>query len=365
MEVKQIFTFQARNGMIIAEDIYNEQDMLVITKNSTFTAKTREILIANSIIEIKVFDQKNVKYVDDEHVPSTNGKSTLTKRIKDSPEFKQIEKKYSEGYDNFKKEITAIIDNKKSLVADDLISITMDILDHSDSTYHIFDMLHSLNNYDDSTYSHSLNVSLICSVFADWLHFDYEDKKALMLAGIIHDVGKLQIPDTIIKKPDKLNEREFRIVQNHPALGYNIVKDKIDDTRIKAAVLMHHEKCDGSGYPSGLMANKIPDFAKIVTIADVYEAMTATRVYRGALCPFEVIRIFEDEGFQKYDPRFILTFLSNVCNTYLNNNVELNDGRVGKIVLINQDALSRPMISIDNEYIDLRKNHNLSIVNIL
>ena len=291
MEAKRIFTFQARNGMIIAENIYNDQDQLVVSKDTTFTAKTREILIANSIIEIIVYNPKNIPYdseieevEDDIHSPSSKntGKSTLSKRIKESPTFKEYEKKYSEGYSNLKKEISDIMDRRKNLVVDDLIDITMDLLNGHDTSYHIFDMLHSLNNYDDSTYAHSLNVSLICSVFADWLHFEYEDKKALILAGIVHDIGKLQIPDNIIKKPSKLNDREFRIVQNHPALGYNIVKDKIDDPRVKAAVLMHHEKCDGSGYPSGLMGNKIPDFAKIVTIADVYEAMTANRVYRGA-----------------------------------------------------------------------------------
>ena len=88
---------------------------------------------------------------------------------------------------------------------------------------------------------------------------------------------------------------------------------------------MHHEKCDGSGYPFGLKGNKIDPFAKIVAIADVYDAMTAARVYRGPLCPFQVIDIFEKEGLQKYEASFILKFLQNVVNTYINNRVLLSE----------------------------------------
>ena len=116
---------------------------------------------------------------------------------------------------------------------------------------------------------------------------------------------------------------------------------------------MHHEKCDGKGYPLGYTSDKIDKFAKIVAIADVYDAMTAARVYRGPLCPFKVIEIFEQEGFQKYDTKYILTFLENVVSTYLSHRVRLSDGREGTIFFINKQKLSRPIIKCDEVVINL------------
>ena len=93
---------------------------------------------------------------------------------------------------------------------------------------------------------------------------------------------------------------------------------------------MHHERCDGSGYPTGLTEDYIDNFAMIVAIADVYDAMTAARSYRSPLCPFEVISKFEEDGFQKYHTKYILVFLKQIASTY-------------------QNALSRPIVQFDDK----------------
>ena len=128
---------------------------------------------------------------------------------------------------------------------------------------------------------------------------------------------------------------------------------------------MHHEKCDGSGYPLGINGGKIDPFAKIVGIADVYEAMTAARVYRGPLCPFQVIDIFEREGLPIYEAAYILKFLENVVMTYMNHRVRLSDGTKGDIVFINHARLSRPMIKSGSNFIDLTKTPNIYIEQII
>lgn len=127
-----------------------------------------------------------------------------------------------------------------------------------------------------------------------------------------------------------------------------------------------HEKCDGSGYPMGLKSEDIPDFAKIITIADIYDAMTSSRIYRKALCPFHVVRDMEQDAFTKFDPKFSLPFLKNVATSYIGNNVKLSDGRTGEVVLINEHALSRPIVKCEgNEFVDLSKERNLEIVAVL
>jgi HD-GYP domain-containing protein (c-di-GMP phosphodiesterase class II) len=97
----------------------------------------------------------------------------------------------------------------------------------------------------------------------------------------------------------------------------------------------------------------------------VYDAMTARRSYRGALCPFDVIQMFDEEGLNKYDPHYIMTFLNRITSSYLHNNVRLNDGREGEIVMINPMCLYRPMVRVGSEFIDLLKNPNLKIEAIL
>jgi HD-GYP domain-containing protein (c-di-GMP phosphodiesterase class II) len=124
---------------------------------------------------------------------------------------------------------------------------------------------------------------------------------------------------------------------------------------------MHHERCDGSGYPLGLGEDRINKYAKIVAIADVYDAMTAARIYRGPLCPFKVISIFETEGLQKYDGKYILTFLEHIATTYMNNRVRLSNGKEGEVVFMNRNSLSKPMIKCGKTFIDLSKEPDIYI----
>ncbi len=135
---------------------------------------------------------------------------------------------------------------------------------------------------------------------------------------------------------------------------------------MQMSAMMHHERCDGTGYPLGIKGDQIDRFAKIIMVADVYEAMTAARVYRGPVCPFEVISIFESEGLAKYDTRTVMTFLEHVNQTYMNNNVRLSDKSEGVIIMMNRTSLSRPVIHVGGDrFIDLSKEHDLYIEAIL
>ena len=124
---------------------------------------------------------------------------------------------------------------------------------------------------------------------------------------------------------------------------------------------MHHERCDGHGYPNGMKFHDIDDCSQIIAIADVYDAMTAARSYRAPLCPFQVIADFELEGLQKYNPKFILTFLERIAYTYQNNRVMLTDGRKANIIMLNKQFLSRPIVGVATGTIDLSKTPDLRI----
>ena len=211
----------------------------------------------------------------------------------------------------------------------------------------MFDMLYNMRTVADSVYAHSLNVALISRMIGRWLRFERHDLDILTLAGLMHDIGKLLIPSDILNKPGSLTDEEFAKIKQHPALGYEILKRQPDlDSRIKKAALMHHERCDGSGYPTGLTEDYIDNFAMIVAIADVYDAMTAARSYRSPLCPFEVISKFEEDGFQKYHTKYILVFLKQIASTYQSNRVILSDGRGCTIVMLELRSRMETIIAV-------------------
>lgn len=233
------------------------------------------------------------------------------------------------------------------------------------NTYHLMDILTNIRYYDDSTYAHSLNVALLANILGQWLHFSEEELKLLTVAGILHDIGKVMIPTKIIQKPSYLTTNEFNVIKQHSLKGYELLKDKNIDENIAQVALLHHEKCNGVGYPLGLTREQINPLARLIAIVDVYEAMTANRCYRKGICPFSVIKMFEDEGYTKYEPEYLVPFLQGIADTYLHNTVLLNDGRMGEIILTNKTAISRPSLLVDDEYVDLVHHPELYILTIL
>ncbi|MDD3205633.1 MAG: HD-GYP domain-containing protein [Lachnospiraceae bacterium] len=342
-------------GMKTAEDVYTYNDQLILSKGVVLSDKAITRLEFYSILTIKVEDELVFNLAQQEM------DSSYSERIKSSSSFKEFKKNFDKSVGHFQDLINDIVDKNSDIDTNQMLSNTLELLNTSEGSVNVFDMLHNMRQYDDSTYAHCLNVSLICNVFARWLQFSKDDTNLATLCGLLHDVGKIMIPDAIIKKPAKLTEQEFNIIKTHPLEGYQILKMQNINDHIKNAALMHHERCDGSGYPLGLVGNKIDKYAKIVSIADVYDAMTSARVYRGPLCPFKVIELFEAEGIQKYDTQFVLTFLECVVNTYLQNRVLLTNGVEGDIVFINKNALSKPVIKSGTNYIDLSTNPDLAI----
>ena len=357
--MRRVRTSELTPGMKTAEDVYSFNNQMIIPKDAILTDKMITRLEFYSILAIRVHDEM---FDSAEEADSEPMGPPFSERFKETAEFKEFEQNFFKNTEDFKNDIHSIVDGKQPIDSGKLLSHVSELISTQSSDLSIFNMLHNMRQYDDMTYMHCMNVSLICNVFAKWLKLPQSDIDKLTLAGLLHDIGKVTIPDKIIKKPDKLSPSEYNIVKTHTLQGYNIVKGNpgLDDD-VKECVLMHHERCDGTGYPLGLKSDKINKYAKIVAIADVYDAMTAARIYRGPLCPFKVISIFESEGLNKYDGKYILTFLEHVAITYMNNRVKLSNGMEGDVVFMNRNALSRPMIKCGKEFIDLSRTPDVYI----
>ncbi|MBR6257059.1 MAG: HD-GYP domain-containing protein [Lachnospiraceae bacterium] len=407
--MKHVRTEVLQPGMVVASDVISKGNQLIFPKGYVLTEKALARLETYEIRDIRIEDPVGIEVEeinedepDKGDIPEIDSSvmtfateslmSALTgldqqliqdqltpditvsqqeepshfEKLKASREFQAFKQSFSENVEGLRSNLNEIVEKNTPINVDNMIGDTMRIISAQGNTFGVFDMLHNMRDFDDLTYAHSMNVAMICNVFARWLGFDEENVKLATACGMMHDIGKLKIPDSIIKKPGKLTDEEFNAIKSHPIEGYNILKNQDISDHIKLSALEHHEKCDGTGYPMKLTRDKIDGFAKIVAIADVYDAMTANRVYREGMCPFKVISIFEEEGLQKYEISYIMKFLENVVNTYIDNRVMLNDGRIGTVRWINKQRLSKPMLEMtDGTFLELGKEPALSIVKIL
>ncbi len=166
-----------------------------------------------------------------------------------------------------------------------------------------------IDNKDNYTFTHSQDVAKYGVKLGEKLGLSKEDLEILDLAGKIHDIGKIGIPSNILKKPASLTEEEWKIIKEHPRLGYLILSQLPKMEKLLKAVLYHHERYDGKGYPQSLKGMDIPILARILSIADAYSAMKSDRPYRKALSKEEIIKEIRNNMGKQFDPEIAQKFL--------------------------------------------------------
>lgn len=358
MDEKKIFIFDAEEGMSISRDVILPDGFLIVPSGTVLTFNIIKRISDFHILEIYINQIADIHSGPDET-------DTYFEKFKQTPSYKKFNQKYLSSVASMKDKLNQLIEHSSPIDTSMLLNEVNELMDETKNTLNLFDMLHSMRDYDDITYVHSINVALISSILGKWLGCSKRQIELLTLSGLLHDIGKMLVPNDILSKSDKLTLNEFDTVKKHVALGYNKLMPQDIDESVKEACLLHHERCDGSGYPFGLHGNRIPFTAKIVAIADVYDAMTSCRIYRKSICPFEVIKMMEADAFNKFDPNYMIPFLNNIISSYVHNNVRLSNGQIGEVIMVNQTALSRPIIKCDSEFIDLSKHRELEIEYVL
>ncbi|MDI3280036.1 MAG: HD-GYP domain-containing protein [Bacillota bacterium] len=171
---------------------------------------------------------------------------------------------------------------------------------------------------DQYTEHHSRRVGRYVALLGQALKLAEQDLEALICCAQIHDIGKAMISVEILQKPGRLTEKEFELIKEHPVIGAEIAQRSQMRPEIVEGIRYHHERYDGRGYPAGLKGEAIPLFARIITVADAYDAMTSARIYRPALSPEAALRELENCSGTQFDPRFVEVFLAvareNVVN---------------------------------------------------
>lgn len=385
MVSKRILTTKAKANMVTSEDVYSADNQLIIPKGTVLTEDIIAALKDHSIYAIRVdtswdgvtpvmMEEEPGAVIEDANEENTGTEPGILEipddgiiNTKDTKEFREFESSFIESVDDLKNVFNSVVMKNEEIDTGLLLSDVKDVVSKGRNSFHILDMLQCMRGYDDVTYVHCMNVALLSNLIGRTIYpeISHEELEVLTLSGLLCDIGKILVPEEVINKNGRLTLPEYNIAKTHVFHGNNILKGLNLDPRIAEVAMRHHERCDGSGYPGGLKRNQIEEFARIVAIADTYDAMTTDRPYRPAICPFDVIHMFEREGLVKYDVKFLLPFLEKAAHAYVNTRVILSTGETGRVIMINRKELSKPVVKVGDNYYDLSKETSISIKNIV
>lgn len=353
---RNISIAEVKTNMVLSRDVISDTGIVLMSENT--------MLNDRNIMKLKVYDIESVfiksedgPFEEPVEVPSSYPEPV---RIRETQNFKEFERKYEKSATETKA-VFLSIGSGNGVDLDQLYNITKEIMDSLRSKSDLFMYLGNLKKMDEHTYAHSINVSLLCNLFGFWMGFDQEEIINLTTAGMLHDIGKTKVSAEILNKESSLTKDEFEELKRHTIYGFRILEKEDLDERIKKTALMHHEKINGTGYPTGAKGNQIDAFARIVAIADIYDAMTSERNYRERICPFDVLKTFEQNCYGELDTEYLLLFLQNIAYTYVGSWVELSNGQIGEVVFINANHLSTPIVRVENTFYDLTMRKDIAI----
>ncbi len=197
---------------------------------------------------------------------------------------------------------------------------------------------------DEYTFKHSVDVATIAMIIAKKHGLKDKEIYDIGIAGLLHDVGKSQIPNEVLNKPDRLTDEEFAIMKKHSLFGYNILKNKPEiSDMIRLGVLQHHEKINGRGYPLGVTKEKICLYARILAIADVYDALVTERPYKSAFTKRDAVEMLMAMT-EELDIDVMKSFLESVILYPVGSQVTLSNGEIARVLENNHECILRPKV---------------------
>lgn len=350
--MKDVARMALEPGMEIGADVYNYKNELIIPAGTKVNDKVISKLTLHSIMCVSI--KESVDYAE-----------TYFEKIRLSEGFSSFQKAYLDALPKYKTMMHQFVFEKEPINMDDLMQIYQTIYDSLGRHELLLDYLYNmLPTEDDLTYVHCLNSALIAGLFASWLSLSPDDTTLLIECAFFYDIGKLKLPNELIWKTDKLSDLEFEKIKTHTITGFQMLKDLNVDSHILKAALMHHERYDGSGYPSKLHDKQIDIYARYIAIIDVYEAMTSARTYRQSKTPFEIVEILEKDAL-RYDIELLRPIMSHIANHMVGSSVRLSNDQIAEVILINHNKMGRPLVRAkDGTLINLAFKKDLSIVSI-
>jgi len=303
-----------KQGMIVARDI--------ISSANTFVLKKDAVLSSN-------------------YIQFLSRKGYLGAYIKDS-ESENVELEEPISLETLTTGVSAV----ESGNVDSILEVAGGIVNDISQMNRLSIDLLDLRSFDDYTYHHSVNVAVYSVATGMKLGLDKEQLEQLSIAGLTHDLGKSKIPDGIISKNGTLSDEEYNLIKQHPKFSFDMLFDRSDiPSSVRQAVLLHHENEDGSGYPYGKESNEIPLMAKIIHVADVYDALTTKRPYKNPYTPVAAFDYLRGGKGILFNPS-IVDAMEEVVPAYpVGVDVELSNGERA-LVMAHSSNARRPIVLV-------------------
>lgn len=253
-------------------------------------------------------------------------------RVPIQEELRRVDKLYGEAL-GYAHEFIDDIKNGKPFDFNDATPMVTDFIDSIFRNESAAAAISKLKAFDEYTYTHCINVSILAVILGKRLGYSRKKLEILGIAGLFHDAGKAVVPDHILNKPDKLTDDEMNIMRTHPLRGYQILKDQPGiPAEVLRGCLEHHEKFDGSGYPRGLKGDEISDFSRLLSVVDVYDALTSKRVYKDPMPPGKVLALMYKWRVTDFHPNIVEQFIKSLGVYPVGSFVRLCDDSYGVVV---------------------------------
>jgi len=286
-------------------------------------------------------------------------KSALEPKEKPAPQFQekqerpviQDDEEYSKKlymvFHRHMEKISIDIKNKKPLNPEPLIKDIPDFCESITTTEFLFLKAIQRKRFATWFVSHSVNVGVFAVKIGLGLRYEKEKLHALTLAALLHDIGMIEVPTKVLFKHGKLTPGEFDQIRQHPVYGYEMVKHlKKDYSYVVDTVYQEQEREDGSGYPQGLKSADISEFAKVVGIADVFEALVHGRAYRDGFITYHAIQKIIENKTKQFNPKVIRGLVNSVSMFPVGSLVKLSSDEVARVITVNKMRPVRPIVDV-------------------
>lgn len=347
--MKVITKMELQPGMVLGEDIYQHGN-LIYPADTKVDSRIIEKLNRYSLLCVTI--KEDIDFA-----------TTHYEKIRFNENFRTFERVHASVLMRYKEAMFDFLRTGNKVSDDFLIELYNELYSLLPNNTTLLDYLYNLvPNEDELTFTQCLNSALLGGTFADWISMNAEAKKNLILSGFYYDIGKLRLPTALLWKPGRLTAQEIEEIRKHTVLGYELVQRLNLNDHIKNAVLMHHERMDGSGYPYGFAGNRIDLYARYIAIIDSYTAMASPRAYRSAFTPLQILGIFE-QNLEKYDIELLMPLMKRIADAQIGSTVQLNDDSMWEVLIIHPNRFSRPILRNKNNVIlDLIDHPELEIM---
>lgn len=362
-------------GMILGKTLITDDGKVFLNEGAELTLRTiqnlqlwgyRQIEIREEILPEHIPDQATEASQSEQHISNnTDGAETpLPDEAGLPPRFLAY---YEAAVQILKQGLGRVRFLKDSFEVTDIKQMVNECVMPLIEDASVLDHLEIIPHSEDYLYHHSVDVGMLSGMLGLWLGRPFGEIEEIILAGLLHDIGKAMVPLKILNKPGTLTDEEMSQVKFHSMRGYKFLKQNSElPYGVLLGVLQHHERMDGSGYPLAVKSDKIHLNAKIIAVADVFNAMTAPKAYGRRSTPYEAAEVMRHEMVGKLDVEICSIFLEKLCQRFLGNVVQLTDGSRGEVVFVNHFDSTRPVVRTpEGEFIDLDKRRDLHISKIL